>query len=73
MGLGQEILLRRDDLRQRVGARDERPELVAFDVADQVLEDPILLKGAAEKCQVLQVEAAQIELREGPPIAPATA
>ncbi len=66
MSLGDEVALRVGDRCERIGARDERPDFTALDVADQILEDAGLRNGAAEQPQVLEVQGAQVELDNGP-------
>src|SRR4051812_42652908 len=62
--LRQEGLLRGGDLPQGVRARDDRPDLAAFHVLDQVLEDLVLLERAAKEREVLEVDRSQVDLRD---------
>ena len=72
--LGEELRLGSRDLAQREGPGRDRPDLAALDIGDQVLVHGVLLEGAAEEGEVLEVERANIQLhRGGPPIAPAAA
>src|SRR5262245_16768836 len=60
--LRQEVLLRLHDVLQRVGSCYDGAYFTAFDVANEVLEDGILLKSATKETEVLQIERPDIEL-----------
>ena len=59
--LGQEFCLRLTDFAQGECLRDERTNFAALDVGDQVFEDLVLLKGAAEQRQILEVERPHVQ------------
>src|SRR5258705_4343802 len=62
----QERLLRCDDVAQHECGADERADLSAFDVAQQLGEQARCGDGAAIETQVLQIERAQIQCHDGP-------
>ena len=77
MALGQKRLLRHDDVRQRIGCRHDRPDLTAFDIADQIGENLLVKDRATEQAQVFEVKGPQVEIddwtgyRARHPVAPA--
>jgi hypothetical protein len=46
----------------RVTLRDNRADFAILDVGHQVLEHDIVMKGAAKKAEVLQIEGRQVQL-----------
>src|SRR5258706_2799860 len=61
----QERLLRCDDVAQLVGRTDERPDLGALDVTDELVEQVRSGDGAAAEAQVLEVKRAQVQFHHG--------
>ena len=64
--LVEEVLLRLSDLCEWVRARDHWAHFAALEVADQVLEDLVVLERAPEEGKVLEVQGPQVDLCDWP-------
>src|SRR5699024_10179020 len=65
VGFSHEVLLRPADRGQGIGLGDEWRDFIAFDVADEISEDVVLLECAAQEAEVAQIDGAQVHLRDG--------
>ena len=50
-----------NDIFQWIGLGDQRPDFSPFDVSNKIVENNIILEGAAEKGEIFQVECSDIK------------